>query len=47
MPEGPNVIPDSVTGNGIITGAVEEPSCDGDPVGDITTEGMPPLDDPG
>ena len=47
MPEGPNVIPDSVAGKGTMIGAVEEPSGNGDPVGVITTEGMPPLDDPG
>ena len=47
MPERPNVIPDPVTGKGTIIGVVEEPSGNGDPVGVIVTEGMPPLDDPG
>ena len=42
------MIPDSVADcKGIITGVVEVLSCDGDPVGVIETEGMPPLDDPG
>ena len=47
VPEGPNVIPDDVAGKGITIGVVEEPPCDGDAVGVITTGGMPPLDDPG
>lgn len=41
------MIPDAVEGKGIIAGVVEVLSCNEDPVGVITTGGMPPLDDPG
>ena len=37
----------AVEDEGIMTGVMEEPSSDGDPVGVITIGGMPPLDDPG